>query len=117
MFVKGISGNPSGKKKKTDAQKLFENRCTTFMNTKGWKLLQGMADGEDKQDRRFAIENIMHYGMGKPSQAIDVSHFDGEDPATDAEIVNEIEQLIGGATGAIEGPISSIALPEGKRED
>lgn len=111
MFQKGVSGNPGGKRKKSEAQLMFEARCREYMNTKGLKKLTDMADSDDSRNICFALEKMMAYGWGKPAETLDVTNYDGADERQDADIVGEVEAAISGSAGEIGSESSGSEAP------
>lgn len=111
---KGVSGNPGGRPKKTDAQKLFESRCREQLFAKGWPILVEMLTGGDKQDRRYAMDKMLEYGYLAPPKSIDITEYEPIDERSDQEIMDEIKQVLAGATGEAGKEPSTSEVSEGK---
>lgn len=65
-WVKGVSGNPSGR---PAVAREFKEKCREFMREEGWQHLVNLARTKGK-DQRYALELIAHYAYGKPTQPI-----------------------------------------------
>jgi len=96
LWKKGQSGNPSGRKPKSFAQKEFEERCRKYLWAKGFETLEKMVE-KGGRDRMWALGEMLNRGFGKPRETIDLTTHEG---SRDIEsITGEMADIIGGTEG------------------
>ena len=89
----GESGNPSGKPSKSKEQKDFEESCRKYLNAKGFKIIQKMADSKDMQNKRWALEQLLNRGFGKSTESVDVTQRHERIPSADG-LADALENII-----------------------
>ena len=93
-FKPGQSGNPGGKPQKSKEQKDFEANCRKYLNAKGFKIIQKMADSKDMQNKRWALEQLITRGFGRPQEVVDVTTRNEGVQSSDG-LAEALEDIIG----------------------
>ena len=78
LFKKGRSGNPSGRKKKTEEEQLLEDLCKDKTQDALSTILLIMEGGENERNRLAAAQYVIDRGWGKARQAVEHSGKDGQ---------------------------------------
>ena len=99
-FLPGNCANPTGRPKKTQAQKDFEEKSRQYLAEFGFEQIKGFATGNDKKAKQWALEVFLDRGFGRAIQAIDADITTrGPDP-TPESVAAQIAGIVGGETGS-----------------
>lgn len=103
-FERGKSGNPGGRPLKTEEQRRFENRCRVWADKNAFAKLEKYADSEDKDERKWALQEILNRGFGRPLESLEASHQVEGIRANPDEALSILEALIAGSTTQVPRP-------------
>lgn len=78
LFKKGRSGNPSGRRKKTEEEKQLEELCKAKTKDALSTILAIMQNGENERNRLAAAQYVIDRGWGKARQEVEHSGKDGQ---------------------------------------
>ena len=79
-FQPGVSGNPSGRPKKTKEQIEFEARCQKLLSKEGWKWLLSVFKSGKPYQKQWAFEILMDRGFGR-AETIAYANVESTGPA------------------------------------
>lgn len=89
-FKKGVSGNPSGRAKESEEQRRAKEAIQDLLPTAA-KELGKLINSKKFIERKYAIEKVLEYGLGKPPQSVKVGEEDGTALAAVLEIVRKVQ--------------------------
>ena len=69
-FVKGVSGNPSGRPAYAAE---FREKCREFALSDGFAQLLELTKSPDRAIRLRALEFLINHGIGKPPEKVELS--------------------------------------------
>lgn len=78
LFKKGRSGNPSGRRKKTEEEKQLEALCKEKTQDALNTILLIMQNGDNERNRLAAAQYVIDRGWGKARQEVEHSGKDGQ---------------------------------------
>lgn len=78
LFKKGRSGNPSGRRKKTEEEKQLEELCKAKTKDALSTILAIMQNGENERNRLASAQYVIDRGWGKARQEVEHSGKDGQ---------------------------------------
>ena len=78
LFKKGRSGNPSGRRKKTEEEKQLEALCRERTQDALNTILLIMRNGDNERNRLAAAQYVIDRGWGKARQEVEHSGKDGQ---------------------------------------
>lgn len=85
-FVKGISGNTAGRPKEAEHVRATKEAIRELLPTAAKELAKFLESRYFSQ-KRWAIEQILNYGLGKPPQSVTVGEEEGTALAAVLQIV------------------------------
>lgn len=92
-FEKGRSGNPGGKKKKTESERDFEKYCDGLLYAASAVIGEAIKS-EDFDERRWAVDAVLDRTIGKALQRVESDNYNHEvDSLTDAQILEKLKVL------------------------
>jgi hypothetical protein len=93
MFVKGASGNPGGRPRKTSEQYRVDEACRKLSLKAVDVLVDIMENGADERNRLKAAETILHRGQGRPRERPgQASLSERPKPGFDAALIAELKR-------------------------
>ena len=103
-FQKGNCANPSGRPKKTQEQKDFEEKCRQYLKEWGFEQIKGLAQGGDRRWKMWALEIMLDRGFGKAVATIDANVNTEGVGSSLAEVASELSRIADGAATRSNGP-------------
>lgn len=101
MFRSGAdwNGNASGRPKKSDEQKHFEQKCREWLHTYAFDKLRRAADSPNENRAQWALDKMFEYGFLKnlPVQYIDAD-ITAHIGSAASDLAREVTDLIGAST-------------------
>lgn len=100
-FLRGETGNPGGRPKKTKEQKEFEEKCRAML-PEVFSVLKKKLNSAKASDQEWAAQTILDRGLGKPliTQELEIETNDTITP-TLAEILAQAERIRASLPGSV----------------
>lgn len=93
MWVKGQSGNPAGRAKKTKEAIEFEAKCQKALPL-AFDVVASALRSDDFKERQWAADSILDRSLGKPLQRNENDNYNHDEARlSDAQIVEKLKEL------------------------
>ena len=111
-WKKGVSGNPSGRPKKSPEQAEFEAKAREAIKTKGISFLVDRLENGKNDEKFKAVEILLDRGFGRAVQISENENYNINEfeSLSDAELIEKIKTYANG-TGQSQGDGGVTGLP------